>query len=163
MTMSRWICLAAAHALLMCPSFGQSEQSQMKDDWWQGLFRPEGADSVAKSVRPNWDTADVLWSISDELRVLDSLDKANPKPMQGYRVQIYFGDLQEARSIRAEFRREHPDTPCQLVPIDPNYTVTVGNYRDMWQAKRALHEGNIGSWRHALVIPSSIELPPLSE
>jgi hypothetical protein len=97
----------------------------------------------------------------DTLRVLDSLDKVNPRPVQGHRIQIYFGNLQEARSIRAEFRRNHPDTPCQLMPIDPNYAVTVGNYRDVWSARRALEEGAVGDWKHALVIPSDIDLPAL--
>ena len=69
--------------------------------------------------------------------------------------------MQEARSIRAQFRRDHPDTPCQLMPIDPNYAVTVGNYRDVWSARRALEEGTVGQWKHALVIPSDIDLPAL--
>ena len=82
-------------------------------------------------------------------------------PSKGHRIQIYFGNLQEARSIRAKFRRNHPDTPCQLMPIDPNYAVTVGNYRDVWSARRALEEGTVGAWKHALVIPSKIDLPAL--
>ena len=97
----------------------------------------------------------------DTLRTLDSLDKADPKPLQGYRIQIYFGDLQEARAIRAAFRRDHPREACLLMPIAPNYAVTVGNYRDMWSAQRALRDGDVGDWRHALVIPSPINLPVL--
>ena len=101
------------------------------------------------------------WTMPDTLRTLDSLDKADPKPLQGYRIQIYFGDLQEARAIRAAFRRDHPREACQLMPIAPNYAVTVGNYRDMWSAQRALRDGDVGDWRHALVIPSPIDLPAL--
>lgn len=101
------------------------------------------------------------WTLPDGLASLDSLDKADPAPLQGYRIQIYFGDLQEARGVRAAFRREHPDIECQLLPIAPNYAVTVGNYRDMWSAQRALRDGDIGSWKNALVIPSPIDLPPL--
>ena len=103
------------------------------------------------------------WSHARQLaKVLDSLDKANPALFKGYRIQIYFGNLQEARSIRAQFRRDHPDTPCQLMPIDPNYAVTVGNYRDVERPSAPLEEGTVGQWKHALVIPSDIDLPALA-
>ena len=141
--------------------------SSDQEGWWQELFRPDSAnrsdatfcwgDSTFHDLPP----ATVSLVMPDTLKVLDSLDKANPRPVQGHRIQIYFGNLQEARSIRAQFRREHPDTPCQLMPIDPNYAVTVGNYRDVWSARRALKEGDVGNWRHALVIPSNIDLPAL--
>ena len=99
------------------------------------------------------------WTLPTGLAALDSMDKANPKPLEGHRIQIYFGDLQEARAVRAAFRREHPNVACQLVPITPNYAVTVGNYRDVWSAQRALRDGDVGTWQHALVIPSTIDLP----
>ncbi|MGB1384468.1 MAG: hypothetical protein ACPG66_00960 [Flavobacteriales bacterium] len=101
------------------------------------------------------------WILPERLAHLDSLDKADPKPLEGYRIQIYFGELQEARAVRAAFRRDHPDVACQLLPITPNYAVTVGNFRDMWSAQRALRDGEVGTWRHALVIPSTIDLPTL--
>lgn len=138
-----------------------------QEGWWHDLFRTDSAsgpdskfcagDSTFRDLPP----AEVSLVMPDTLRVLDSLDKVNPRPVQGHRIQIYFGNLQEARSIRAEFRRNHPDTPCQLMPIDPNYAVTVGNYRDVWSARRALEEGAVGDWKHALVIPSDIDLPAL--
>jgi hypothetical protein len=138
-----------------------------EEGWWHGLFRPDSANRPASpfclgdSTFQDWPPAEVRLLMPDTLKVLDSLDKANPRPVQGHRIQIYFGNLQEARSIRAQFRRDHPDTPCQLMPIDPNYAVTVGNYRDVWSARRALEEGAVGQWRHALVIPSDIDLPAL--
>lgn len=101
------------------------------------------------------------WTLPEGLAHLDSLDKADPKPLQGYRIQIYFGELQEARAVRAAFRRDHPNVACQLLPITPNYAVTVGNFRDMWSAQRALRDGEVGTWKHALVIPSAIDLPTL--
>ena len=141
--------------------------SSNQEGWWHDLFRPDSAaqaeakfclgDSTFHDLPP----ATVNLVMPDTLNVLDSLDKAHPRPVQGHRIQIYFGNLQEARSIRAQFRRDHPDTPCQLMPIDPNYAVTVGNYRDLWSAKRALEEGAVGQWNHALVIPSDIDLPAL--
>lgn len=101
------------------------------------------------------------WSLPDTLHVLDSLDKADPLPLQGWRIQIYFGNLQDARAVRAAFRKDHPQVACQLMPIAPNYAVTVGNYRDTWSARRALRDGEIGRWNNPLVIQSPIDLPPL--
>lgn len=138
-----------------------------QEGWWHELFRPDSANRPASqfclgdSTFQDLPPAEVRLIVPDTLKVLDSLDKANPRPVQGHRIQIYFGNLQEARSIRAQFRRDHPDTPCQLMPIDPNYAVTVGNYRDVWSARRALEEGTVGQWKHALVIPSDIDLPAL--
>ena len=141
--------------------------SSDQDGWWHDLFRADSASRTGETFCTDDSTfrdlpsAEVHVVMPDTLKVLDSLDKANPRPVQGHRIQIYFGNLQEARSIRAEFRRNHPDTPCQLMPIDPNYAVTVGNYRDVWSARRALEEGTVGAWKHALVIPSKIDLPAL--
>lgn len=173
------------------PVAGQAQQDSLPapDSWWKGLFRvtempacqPDstgidtstdsvgnpnleldgGLDSVRSETWPMFPPASFAWNLPEGLAQLDSLDKAEPAPLQGYRIQIYFGDLQEARSVRAAFRRDHPDVACQLLPISPNYAVTVGNYRDLWSAQRALRDGEIGSWKLALVIPSPIDLPAL--
>jgi len=177
------LCTPSAHA--------QQDSTQATETWWKGLFRPvempecnpqpSGArttDSVDLKGpwRPAMDTSLILdteqssvalppasfeWTLPDGLAELDSLDKADPAPLQGYRIQIYFGGLKEARGVRAAFRRDHPEVDCQLLPIAPNYAVTVGNYRDTWAAQRALRDGEVGAWKNALVIPSPIDLPPL--
>ena len=178
-------------ASISAPVVAQSDTTTTDSGWWKGLFRPTeeapaaGAlesvgtpsvetafvissdtptameDSLVLPIKRNAQPATFSWSLPAGLAALDSLDKADPKPLQGYRIQIYFGDLQEARAVRAAFRRDHPNEACQLMPITPNYAVTVGNYRDMWSAQRALRDGNVGSWKHALVIPSPIDLPAM--
>lgn len=178
-------------AWILTPMAAQSDTTTTESGWWKGLFRPtdEAAtavpqdsvetptakpateipsdnpfakgDTLALPIKRSAEPATFTWSLPNGLATLDSLDKADPKPLQGYRIQIYFGDLQEARAVRAAFRRDHPEEACQLMPITPNYAVTVGNYRDMWSAQRALRDGLVGSWKHALVIPSAIDLPAL--
>ena len=83
-------------------------------------------DTLALPIKRSAEPATFTWSLPNGLATLDSLDKADPKPLQGYRIQIYFGDLQEASAVRAAFRRDHPEEACQLMPITPNYAVTVG-------------------------------------
>ncbi len=117
---------------------------------WQPQVAPEKPRTVAAT-----------WNMPDTLKSLCSLAKLNPAPLQGFRVQIYFGDLQEARAVRAAFNRACPDVASQLHPIDPNYAVTVGNFRDAWSAQRAMQSGALGTWDNVLVIPSDIDLPDL--
>tara|TARA_Y100000991_G_scaffold207901_1_gene186405 strand:- start:1315 stop:1893 length:579 start_codon:yes stop_codon:yes gene_type:complete len=178
-------------AWISAPVTAQTDTTTTDSGWWKGLFRPTeeapsaapqesvGTPTVEPAAEIPSDTRSAMeaslalsivrsaqpatfnWSLPTGLATLDSLDKADPKPLQGYRIQIYFGDLQEARAVRAAFRRDHPEEACQLMPITPNYAVTVGNYRDMWSAQRALRDGHVGSWKHALVIPSAINLPAL--
>ena len=121
-------------------------------------------DSVAlvpQHIPQRPDAVRPTWSMPDTLRSLDSLAKLDPAPLQGFRVQIYFGDLQEARAVRAAFNRACPDVASHLHPIDPNYAVTVGNFRDAWSAQRAVQSGDLGAWDNVLVIPSEIDLPAL--
>jgi len=117
---------------------------------WQAQVAPEKPSAV-----------EATWNMPDTLRSLDSLAKLNPAPLPGFRVQIYFGDLQEARAVRAAFNRACPDVASHLHPIDPNYAVTVGNFRDAWSAQRAVQSGALGTWDNVLVIPSEIDLPAL--
>lgn len=178
--------LLAAGAVLPQTSFAQTDTTQTEGEtWWKGLFRggqetpqpiPEPTqdsldtptlttmDSVALTpahVPERPDAVLATWSMPDTLRSLDSLAKLDPAPLQGFRVQIYFGDLQEARAVRAAFNRACPDVASHLHPIDPNYAVTVGNFRDAWSAQRAVQSGVLGAWDNVLVIPSEIDLPVL--
>ena len=178
--------LLAAGAVLPQTSFAQTDTTQTEGEtWWKGLFRggqeapqpiPEPTqdsldtptlttmDSVALTpahVPERPDAVLATWNMPDTLRSLDSLAKLDPAPLQGFRVQIYFGDLQEARAVRAAFNRACPDVASHLHPIDPNYAVTVGNFRDAWSAQRAVQSGALGAWDNVLVIPSEIDLPAL--
>ena len=178
--------LLAAGAVLPQTSFAQTDTTQTEGEtWWKGLFRggqetpqptPEATqdsldttilmtmDSVALTPAHAPERPDAVlatWNMPDTLRSLDSLAKLDPAPLQGFRVQIYFGDLQEARAVRAAFNRACPDVASHLHPIDPNYAVTVGNFRDAWSAQRAVQSGDLGAWDNVLVIPSEIDLPAL--
>ena len=187
--LAKWSGMTLLAGVLATPAAAQQDSLKATETWWKGLFRPvempecvpsseatvptaqpdpagpwgpaQDSSSKATAAWPDMAAATFQWTLPDGLASLDSLDKADPAPLQGYRIQIYFGDLQEARGVRAAFRRDHPDIECQLLPITPNYAVTVGNYRDMWSAQRALRDGDLGSWKNALVIPSPINLPPL--
>ena len=180
------LCLVAAGAILPQASLAQTDTTQDgQENWWKGLFRggqdvlqdlpldvQEAVDTTAlivndstamqsRLVHSKPGAVEALWIMPDTLKSLDSLAKLEPPPLLGFRVQIYFGNLQEARAVRAAFNRAYPDMASHLHPIDPNYAVTVGNFRDSWSAQRAVQSGSFGEWDNALVIPSEIELPDL--
>ena len=167
------------------PSLAQTDSGATESGWWKGLFRQTVPDAkslvctsqdtlftasktdslstptvAADSLQTFSGQGSVSWVMDDQVAQLDSVAKDNPRPMQGCRIQIYFGSLSEARAVKAAFRKEHPKVGCQLLPISPNYAVTVGNFRDQWQARQVLESGDLGAWRNALVIPSEIDFSP---
>tara|TARA_B100000768_G_scaffold180310_1_gene199905 strand:+ start:1298 stop:1870 length:573 start_codon:yes stop_codon:yes gene_type:complete len=82
------------------------------------------------------------------------------KHLKGYRVQIHFGDLESAREVRAKCRRQLAGKKVYLESIAPNYIVSVGNYRDRWEA-----EFELGALKkrypNAVIVPTNIETPKL--
>lgn len=87
---------------------------------------------------------------------LDSLFRENPPVIEGYRIQIFFGDLQTARGERANFLKRSIDTPCYLVQNPPNFVVQVGNYRTQLEAHRYLNELK-EIYPSARIIPTEIQ------
>jgi hypothetical protein len=82
------------------------------------------------------------------------------KHLKGYRVQIHFGDLESAREVRAKCRRQLAGQKVYLESIAPNYIVSVGNYRDRWEAEFEL--GDLKKrYPNAVIVPTDIELPKL--
>jgi len=82
------------------------------------------------------------------------------KHLKGYRVQIHFGDLESAREVRAKCRRHLAGKKVYLESIAPNYIVSVGNYRDRWEAEFEL--GVLKkSYPNAVIVPTDIETPKL--
>jgi hypothetical protein len=80
------------------------------------------------------------------------------KHLKGYRVQIHFGDLESAREVRAKCRRQLAGEKVYLESIAPNYTVSVGNYRDRWEAEFELGELK-KRYPNSLIVPTDIETP----
>lgn len=54
----------------------------------------------------------------------------------GYRIQLYNGNEQQARQIRARFKIEFPDHFSKLVYDSPEWKVQVGNYKTKLEADK---------------------------
>jgi hypothetical protein len=82
------------------------------------------------------------------------------KQLKGYRVQIHFGNLESAREVRSKCRRQVSGQKVYLESIAPNYIVSVGNYRDRWEAEFEL--GKLKKrYPNAVIVPTDIESPKL--
>lgn len=166
-------------------SFAQEGRS-----WWKNIFRsaPDTTQIVEQitpldsSITIQENTIEMIDSINfiDEIDVLEkrvgmghvqiymdasimsinanALDEVNH--LKGYRVQIHFGSLESAREVRAKCRRQLAGKKVYLESIAPNYIVSVGNYRDRWEAEFEL--GALKkSYPNAVIVPTDIETPKL--
>ncbi len=89
------------------------------------------------------------------------LDATEKEPvLNGYRIQIYFGDLESARSVRAKCRKQLNHNRIYLESLPPNYTVTLGDYRNRWEAELALTKLK-RRYPDAIIMQSEIKLPDL--
>jgi hypothetical protein len=161
--------------------------AQEGSSWWKNIFRYEcdttqivisdSSITIKHHIENHNDSVDLL---IEELPVLEKrlglgsvqiyMDSSvmninesaidDVKPLKGYRVQIHFGDLESARTVRARCRRQIPNHKVYMESIAPNYIVSVGNYRDRWGAEFAL--GSLKKlYPNAVIVPTDIELPKL--
>ncbi|MFT5979755.1 MAG: hypothetical protein ACI898_000518 [Flavobacteriales bacterium] len=168
----------------------QSALSQDDSPWWRKLFKKEtvdelenenpdyttpeteipaeteivheekDADSIPSSPaslnRPGAISLDTPY----ELSKLDSAYRMNPPALVGFRVQIFFGDLEMARTIRTAFINSSKAYPCYLEQNPPSFAVQVGDFRTQLEAHKALMEIKTHHPR-ALVVPTEIEVPKM--
>lgn len=88
---------------------------------------------------------------------LDSLNGIyQEKDNYGYRIQIYFGELNSAKSRRANFMSKRSQDKCYIELRAPNYAVLVGDYRDLFEAHQRLFIIQ-ESYPNAMIVQSEIE------
>jgi len=91
---------------------------------------------------------------------IESLTRAwreSPSEMQGFRIQVFTGSLQDARLLRSQLRNQ-THLPVYLTSLPPNYQILVGDFRDRWSAEKE-RENWVVTFPSALVLPSAVELP----
>lgn len=137
--------------------------------WWKNMFRKEAVDEAEKpQAKVNMDLpldsiqrgSEMIDSLFEEtpsedevlrpghialeqsplLTKLDSIYKENPPKIMGYRIKIYFGNLQEARGIKANHVSSGNREGCYVKQYPPNFAVVVGNFRTEEAAQQRLQE-----------------------
>ena len=87
----------------------------------------------------------------------DSLVK-NPIQLQGYRVQVFFGEIDRAKEARADYIRRHPDEKCIIEHVPPNFSVRIGDFTDEMHAYRRMKELK-ADYPSAIIVPGPIDVP----
>lgn len=168
----------------------QSAISQDDSPWWRKLFKKETVDELETEkpdyTKPETEVPTETETIPDmkdvdtipnspavlnrpgsisldtpyEMSKLDSAYRINPPSLEGFRVQIFFGDLEMARAQRTAFINSSKAYPCYLEQNPPSFAVQVGDFRTQLEAYKALEEIKLHHPR-ALVVPTEIEVPKM--
>lgn len=151
--------LSASLALFALTSlFGQESGS----DW--RVYKPGKRQDTAKvakeqSKRPVQEgKIDVV--VDPRILLMDSLKRENPTPMEGYRVQIFFGSRADAQKMRGEFLRSYPDIPVYISYLAPNFRLRVGDFRTKMECEKLKKEIQ-DDYRGCYIVKDEIQLPAL--
>jgi len=152
--------------------FSMSLKAQKSKNWWRSAkvdtlkvdtILNESSDSTFSSLIPlprKDSLGEIVLNMDSAINAIYIKNYKNPSVLTGYRIQIYFGDLNTAREVRAKCRKQMNHNRIYLEAIDPNYSVAVGDYRDRWEAEHDLSKLS-KTYKDALIIPAKIELPEL--
>jgi len=85
----------------------------------------------------------------------------NKKGIEGYRIQIYFGNGKSARQktnqVRVAFISKYKETKAHIVYDNPYFRVKVGDYRTKSEALKFLTEIKT-EYPDAFIVPDVIDL-----
>lgn len=84
--------------------------------------------------------------------------KSGKNTLSGYRVQLYNGNKADAQKLRTQFVTAYSNLPVYLLYITPEYRVQAGDFRDRFEAEKALHDV-ISAFPGAFVVPAQINWP----
>jgi len=77
--------------------------------------------------------------ITELLELKKQLEKDN-KLSDGYTIQLYYGELNDANTTLKKYRNNYSSWPASIEYETPNYKVWVGNFSSRLEADRALIE-----------------------
>jgi hypothetical protein len=86
----------------------------------------------------------------EEKRKINSSITANDR----YKIQIFYGDIQNARKVLADFQKNFPSLDATIIFSSPNYKVQVGNFKTKIEADRN-HQEILTKYPDALVVKPS--------
>ncbi|MBO4549121.1 MAG: SPOR domain-containing protein [Bacteroidaceae bacterium] len=99
---------------------------------------------------------------STQTTATDSLSLGPKVRMNGYRIQVYFGDnsrkgKSEARAAGLRFRNSFPEHSVYVSFISPHWLCRVGDFRTREEAREVLRQiREMGIFREAVVVKSKI-------
>ena len=99
---------------------------------------------------------------STQTAVTDSVSLGIRVKMNGYRIQVYFGDNSrkgktEARAAGLRFRNSFPEHSVYVSFVSPHWLCRVGDFRTNEEAREVLRQiREMGMFREAVIVKSKI-------
>lgn len=115
---------------------------------------------VTAVAKPQTEQGNITYFQDEKISLLDSLRKENPINLNGYRVQIYFGNRNDAREMRTKFILEHPDQGAYISYLAPNFRLRVGDFRSRLECE-AFKKEIAREFPGSYLVKDKIELPNL--
>ena len=102
---------------------------------------------------------------TEDFRISDLVERytntKKDKPIDGFRIQLYSGTREEAKTKRKQSIFKFPRIVCNLKYETPDYKVQLGNFRTELEAEKQLQHVRV-SFQGAFIVKSKIDLPQLS-
>lgn len=140
----------------------QSVYAQDGNDW--RVYNPSGKKSIPdSSYMRNYKThepGEITVIADPRIQSLDLKKTKNPTKLNGYRVQIFFGDRSKAQDMRGEFIRKYPDVKAYISYLAPNFRLRVGDFRTRLEGDKFKDEMS-RSFPGSYIVKDKIELPVL--
>jgi hypothetical protein len=130
-----------------------------QDNDWR-LYKDSSERVVEKTSSPTADAGHINFHMDRRIARLDSLKELNPTGIEGYRVQIFFGNRDQAQSTRVEFLRDYPDVGAYISYLAPNFRLRVGDFRTKIESEKFKNE-LIQKYPGCYIVKDQIEFPPL--
>ena len=95
---------------------------------------------------------------------IDSLSLGPKVKINGYRIQVYFGDNSrkgkaEARAAGLRFRNSFPELSVYVSFVSPHWKCQAGDFRTMEEASEVLKQiREMGIFREAVIVKSKINV-----
>lgn len=96
------------------------------------LFITDKGFSQSATLKVNQDA-----KITQLLKLKKELEKDN-KLSDGFTIQLYYGELNEADALLKKYRSSYGNWPATIEYETPNYKVWAGNFSTRIEAERAL-------------------------
>ena len=79
------------------------------------------------------------------------------KTVNGYKIQLFFGDEKKAYEEKDKFRGLFPDIPVKIIFSSPDWKIQAGNYLSRLDADRALIDIK-NDFSGAIVLETEIDI-----
>jgi hypothetical protein len=94
--------------------------------------------------------------------LLDKRKAIGVKNLKGYRVKIHFGaEKAKANEIKSKFSQKYPDVPAFMEYDNPNFSISVGNFRSRLEVYRFFKKIQ-SEFPNAFIVETHIDFPDLN-